>query len=150
MKIKKSHSKKKQHFSNDEGSVAKLTKALGIGIVSALLSMIILVLFLSFVALLFSDPNKVILPFAAVATVISSAAGGFVATRRNSSSALICGLTVGAVLLAVHLFCSFVFKADTQSASLFDMLFFKTSVPISSICGAYFGLRQPSKKSHRR
>jgi len=151
MKHKNNRSAKK-HLSTSSATLPRTAKSVFLGSGIALISVFILIIILSAFSLVFNDPNKMIVPFALTAILVSSFIGGFISSKLNSSSALICGLLCGAILLVFYLFGSFIFKSQASSATMLHILGFRICVPIMSVIGAYLGIKpsKPKRHTHKR
>ena len=150
MKNKNRSSKRHTTAQNDgQRKLGGNLRAIMFGVLSALLSLPLLSLILSFAALLCDDPNKLIFTLSTVALCISSVIGGFIAAKRSSLSLFTSGGLVGIILLGIYLLFSLSFKSPTAS-TFRHILCFRISVPISSVLGAYLTSKRSYKKKHKR
>ena len=147
-KNKSSH-KHNNTRTEDVGSLGNNFRACGIGVLTALLSLALLAVILSAIALLYDDPNKLLFPLSVVALCVSSAVGGFIGAKKASLSPLLSGIFIGILLLVVYMFLSFVLKAP-RASSFIHILSFRLSVPVMSTLGAYLSVKRSHKKKHRR
>ena len=93
-----------------------------------------------------ADPTRYITPAALSVLYISSLLGGFAATRLNLGSALLCGLTTGALLLAVSFIISLAISPSMSSEyNIINAIALRAAVLVCSIIGAFIGV---SKKKH--
>lgn len=140
---------RRNHESSDP-TVSRLIKSIAIGFASSMALAVALSFIFSAISMSFKDPNRLIVGGSLAALFISAFFGGFITAKVNSSSALLCGLITGALLLVFILFCSFIFKSEKSATGIINILAYRISVPVFSIIGAYSGLIKPKKRLHRK
>lgn len=111
------------------------------GVTVAVGAMLLLSLALSAVVYSTSDPSAYVTPVAFTVLYISALAGGFTASRLNRHSAVLCGVTVGMVLLVIM----FVFSLAVKSSLGADYgvegeIGLRAAVIVCSLMGAFIGV----------
>ena len=115
---------------------------LGIGFVMTVITALI--------AYFSADPNTLIQPLAWGASAITALMGGFVTARIHRHSALICGLFSGGIMTCVMILASLFLKSYATGYSTLISTLLHTAFILLSIIGAFLGLKQPKKPTHRR
>lgn len=133
------------------GGVSSLLQNALFGSFVGLLCALILLLAGAAIAIKSDDPDAVISPISLFALYASAFFGGFLALRKNRSSALLCGSLCGVFLLIFFLVLSFFLRGYTDShfSSAIAWLLRIAMLPVSA-AGGFLGMSQKRKKSKRR
>ena len=111
----------------------------------------VLAVVLAFVIYKTADPTRYITPAALSALYISSLLGGFAAARLNKGSALLCGLTTGALLLATTFIISLPISENMSAEyNLINAVALRAAVLVCSIIGAFIGVSKKTTDKKRR
>lgn len=105
-----------------------------------------LVLIASLAVCFLPDPDPMIRPVALFLAGLTSLLGGVIAGRIHKSAPALCGLTNGALLLAIMLLCSLFFRKNAAGYSTGTALLLHAAVPLLSVVGAVLGVRKKPKK----
>ncbi len=98
-----------------------------------------------------ADPNRYIAPMSLSILFISSLLGGFVSVKQNKSSALLCGLVYGGMLLVLTLVVSLFFDNSYSSEYSLIMSIGLRGIAVAlSILGAFIGSGRKKKPSFKR
>ncbi len=119
------------------------------GTVIAMAIGVLLAIIVAFVIYQTADPTRYITPAALSVLYISSLFGGFAAARFNRGSALLCGLTTGALLLAATFIFSLPISENMSSDyNVINAVALRAAVLVCSIIGAFIGVskKKPDKK----
>ena len=122
------------------------TKNLGIfgntlrGFTISLIIGIAMTLVMSAIVFSAKDPNKYITPAAFTVLYVCSLLGGFISSRLNKGSALLCGLLYSAMLLVLLLMASLLFGGELSSDRSVQMAIgLRALVVASALTGSFIG-----------
>lgn len=120
------------------------------GLAVATIAAVILLFVVSAIAYAGSDPDSVTMPLALAALYISSATAGFAAVKFNGSSALLCGVLSGLLLMILFIGISLFLNDSLSSEFSFPAaLGLRAAMIIMSVLGGFIALHRPSKRKHR-
>ena len=132
-----------------EGGVSSFLLHSGIGFLSALLFSLPLTLIGAVVCASSHDPLGRILPISLIILYLSSLFGGWITRRLHRTSALLCGLSSGILLMVFSLFLSLFFP-DSQPFSFGIAFLLRALILFFSILGGYLGAPRPKQRKKRR
>ena len=121
------------------------------GALASIILILIMAIVLSYLLSKAADPIRLVTPTALCALYISALIGGFIATRLNKCSALLCGICVGTAIAALGFIISLTISDSLSSgASTSRSLMLRLSIIVCSVIGSYIGnlKKTPSKKRH--
>ncbi len=94
-----------------------------------------------------ADPNRFISPAAISILFISSLLGGFVSSKKNKGSALLCGLIYAGMLLVLILTVSLFFNTNLSAEYSLPTSFGLRGIAAAlSVLGAFIGIGQKKRK----
>lgn len=133
------------------GSWSSLGRAVGWGILIALISLVVLCTVGAVVAFSTADPDAIVTPLALGAMLLSPLSGGLITYRRHRNSPLLCGLLCGLGLLIVTTLAGFLWR-DAQPNTWGSLLRWGLRGGIVAFCilGAVIGSYAPRKRRRRR
>ena len=96
------------------------------------------------------DPNALIPPVALGVCAATALLGGFLALRIHGSSALICGLLNGGIVMALMLLLSPLFRSDSSAYSAVISALLHATFLACSVAGAFLASHLVSRKKPKR
>ena len=111
-----------------------------IGALVAVASLLILAFLMSYVLYMTDDPGRYVAPTAYCVLYISSFIGGYFAVKLNRVSALLCGITIGAVLAVLTFLLSLTLNHTLSSDyGIVGSLTLRMAIIVCAVIGAYIG-----------
>ena len=98
------------------------------------------------IAAFLPDPDPATAPLGLAAALLTALTGGIIAGRIHRAAPALCGLTNGALLLAVMLLCSLFFQGHAAGYSTGVALLIHALIPLLSVAGALVGIRKKTKR----
>lgn len=98
------------------------------------------------IAAFLPDPDPATAPLGLAAALMTALTGGILAGRIHRSAPAVCGLTNGALLLAVMLLSSLFFRENAAGYSTGIALLIHALIPLFSVAGALIGVRKKAKR----
>ena len=140
--------KKHKRREADSSSSSLLRSSLKGGSIGLILSLILAVI-ISVSLLCVPDPDIFIFPLSLVALYMSAFVAGFIATKKNSGSALVSGLLSGGIFMIAYMLVSLFFPAELSAKyGILAALFFRALIIVFAILGGYAAISKP-KKTHK-
>ena len=122
------------------------------GFAISLIIGIILTLVVSAIVFSAKDPNRYVTPAAFTVLYVCSLLGGFVSSRLNGGSPLLCGLLYSAMLLVLLLLGSLLFGGELSSDYSIQLAIgLRALVVVAALIGAFIGVyKKPARKKRKR
>lgn len=122
-----------------------------LGAISSLGIAILLGVVVSIILFKTSDPLKFIVPSALSILYISTMLGGYIASRINKRSPIICGLLSSLFVLLFSLLVSlFVPVSHSSGYDIFSAIGLRLAVIVSSVVGAFIGTNYNKSKNTKK
>ncbi len=121
-----------------------------IGTLVGIAAVLALALLLSYLLYQTADPGKYVTPVALSALYISAFIGGFTSSRLNKGSALLCGVSVGAMLTVLTFLLSLAVNGRLSADyGLAGSLALRAAIIVCSVIGAYVGAMKKEQNKKR-
>lgn len=137
-----------------QGDVPPLSKIFTSSLKGAALGLVIsliLALIMTLIALNSGDPSALLSPLALATLYVSAFVSGFIATRINGSSSLVCGIISGGIFMIFYMAVKFILPhADTQSHNFFVSFLYHVLTVVMAILGGYAAQTKRTKKHKPR
>ena len=119
-----------------------------VGLLFSVILGVFLALVMSWIICETDDPARYVTPTALIALYVPAFFGGFAAAVLNKKSALLCGLGVGVMLVALMFIASLLISNTLSGENgVISAVALRMAVLVSSILGAFVGI---TKKSSRK
>lgn len=125
----------------------KLVKSCLFGVLGAIIISAVLLLVFNYICYINDDPDKYLGVLGVGALLSAAFFGGFISSRLNRESGLVCGLITGVLFVLLVILISFSMQTDANGMTTKSYLFFAL-VPIISAVAGLLGL--PSKKKKKK
>lgn len=120
------------------------------GMISAIVTAILLMLVFGGVALMFADPGAIAGVLGYITLYFSAAVGGFVAFKHCRGFAILCGLYTGLSFTALTLILSLLISSDGEGINAGLAFLLRIPTVASAIGGAMIATYKPKKRRRPR
>lgn len=121
-----------------------------LGLLVAVIIGVLLAILISWIICHTDDPARYVTPAALTTLYVAAFIGGVTSTLLNKKSALLCGLAVGGMLVAVMFAVSLpINESFSENHDVISAIALRAAVPISSTLGAFVGVTKKTSNKKR-